>query len=165
MKTSTKLVFFNKQIPTQTITEFFLGGSYTTSYDNSIGRHLCIERDGETYQISSEYEQYVSYEIIQRDGVNYLKSTILPIYDLYSLKQNLEARCSIIKGDALYNTRLGIPIGLPTQDTKLSILNTITSTYGVRTCNIIRNYIQNGRFIMDVKVYSSLGDVTITVGA
>lgn len=163
MKTSTKLTFYNADNPGQTITEFFLGGSYKYPYTGQT--HLQITRDNVTYTVHPDSEQYVAYSTETIDSQRYFVATILPIYDLDSLKQNLEARCSIVKGEALYNTRLGVPIGLPVQDTKLAILNTISNTYGVKNCTLSRNYIQNGRYVMDVKVYSNLGTVLITVGS
>ena len=161
MKTSTKLKFYNVNNPGDIITEFYLGGKYKTLYTGV--RKLTITRGNEQYTIHPDSEQYVSYSIRTENGQNYLISTILPIYDLYSLKQNLEARCSIVKGEALYNTRLGVPIGLPLQDTKLAVLNTINNTRGVRNCTLVRNYIQNGTYVMDVKVYSDMGTMLLTV--
>ena len=161
MKTSTKLKFYNIDNPSDTITEFYLGGKYKTPYTGT--RKLTITRGDKQYIIHPNSEQYVSYSIQTDDGQQYLISTILPIYDLYSLKQNLEARCSIVKGEALYNTRLGVPIGLPLQDTKLAVLNTISNTYGVRNCTLVRNYIQDGTYVMDVKVYSDMGTMPLTV--
>lgn len=167
MKTSTKLTFFNTNNPSDMISEFYLGGSYRYTYSGQ--QHLEITRqvDGRqnTYRITDFSEQYVSYSVDDVNNPQYFIVTILPVYDLYSLKQNLEARCSIVRGEARYNTRLGVPIGLPLQDTKLAILNTINNTYGVRNCTLVRNYIRDGKYVMDVKVYSDLGNVLITVGA
>ena len=159
MKTSTKLTFYNADTG-HTITDFFLGGSYELQAGQS---RLTITRDGETYTITEESEQFVAYGTRASDSKRI--ATILPIYDLDSLKQNLEARCSIVKGEALYNTRLGVPIGLPIQDIKLSVLNTINNTYGVQNCTLVRNYIQNGTYRMDVKVQSDLGTVLISVNS
>lgn len=153
MKTGTKLHFFNKDYGT--IIEYFIGGSYKSS-EQEFG----ILRDGVTYTITKEDSQYVTTTQL---NANTYKHTILPIFDLYSLKQNLEARCSIIKGDAPYNIRLGIPLGLPVQDTKLSILNTINTTFGVKSCQVLQNYIKDRKYVMDIKVHSNLGDVVITI--
>lgn len=150
MKTGTKLHFFNTDYGE--ITEYFIGGSYYLP-DSS---EFFIIRNNEKYILMDSDKQYVS-------GPKNGKWTILPIYDLDSLKQNLEARCSIVKGDALYNTRLGIPLGLPLQDTKLSVLNTISNTYGVRSCQVLRNYISNKKYVMDIQIHSNLGDVVITI--
>ena len=167
MKTSTKLTFYNVNNPSDTITEFYLGGSYVTPYTGKQQLSITREVDGETrtYNLSKESEQYVAYTVKTENGQRYLVSTILPIYDLESLRQNLEARCSVVRGEALYNIRLGVPIGLPVQDTKLAVLNTIRNTYGVRSCTLVRNYIQNGVYVMDVKIQSNLGETLITVGA
>lgn len=167
MKTSTKLYFYNVDNYNDIICEFYLGGSYKFPYANQ--QHLEITREvngvENTYRITSDSEQYIAYSVDNVNNPQYFIAKILPIYDLYSLKQNLEARCSIVRGEAKYNTRLGAPIGLPVQDTKLAVLNTIRNTYGVRSCTLVRNYIQNGVYVMDVKIQSNLGETLITVGA
>ena len=171
MKTGTKLTFHNNDFGY--ITDYFLGGSYIDNeFDTDLwhtNQNMTITRDNIVYElVESDYE-FISSKILEEkivDGITRyrMKFTILPKYDLEALKQNLEARCSIIRGDVLYNTRLGIPLGLPVSETKLSVLNTINSTYGVRTCQVLNNYISNKKYVMDVKINSNLGETIITVG-
>lgn len=48
------------------------------------------------------------------------------------IKNNIEARCQVIRGELLYNVLLGIPLHVDKDDLDLSVANIVLNTYGVK---------------------------------
>ena len=84
MKTSTKLTFYNVDNPGDTITEFYLGGSYVTPYTGTQQLSITREVDGETRtdNLSKASEQYVGYTVKTENGHQNLVSNIIPGQEL-----------------------------------------------------------------------------------
>ena len=171
MKTGTKLHFININDPNDRYEEFFIGGAlpykqYTTSaglVKYSIVYTVQSDLIIKTYAlIDEDLELFTSKQTISVNGNSYRR--ILPVYDIYSLKQNLESRCTILKGELPYNTQHGIPLKSQLQDTQISIVNIINSTPGVQNCEVLASKLVDKKFKLEVKVKSNFGTFIATVG-
>ena len=185
MKTGTKLHFYNINNSEDKIEEFFIGGAlpyekYTD--ENNLIKYGIIYRPSKEIDkdLIVENKEYVLTDedfnlfvgktnipvVVTKDGapqsVNYRK--IIPVYNIYSLKQNLESRCTIIKGELPYNVQHGIPLKAQLQDIQLSILNIINNTPGVRNCEVLSSKLVNRKFKLEVKIKSIYGTFTSFVG-
>lgn len=85
------------------------------------------------------------------------------ITDAYCIKQNLLERMSNVRGDLPYNIELGVPLKFTRQSSRLIILNLINDTPGVTGCDVIKEYIADKKYVMDVQVHTHVGTFTITV--
>lgn len=126
----------------------------------------------ESCRILVPYDSYTSYrqvfETYSPNLVNQLTTitsdyvNILPIYDAQSLKQNLECRCSIIRGELDYNVRLGIPLKTQLDEKRLAILTIINQTPGVESSIVRSTKIVNKKFTMDVEIISNFGTFVVS---
>lgn len=55
------------------------------------------------------------------------------VTDEQVIKNNIEARCQVIRGELLYNVLLGIPLHVGKDDLDLSVANIVLSTEGVKS--------------------------------
>lgn len=83
--------------------------------------------------------------------------------DAEALEQIIQAKCSNIMGDLPYNTKLGVPLHLSVQNTRLAILNTINSTPGVQSTEVLKYEIKDKRFVMNLKIHTNFGTIITTV--
>lgn len=111
------------------------------------------------YLLDSEFEQLVNIDTNTTPNV----CTINLITDAYCIKQNLIERMSNVRGDLPYNIELGVPLKFTRQSSRLIILNLINDTPGVTGCDVIKEYIANKKYVMDVQVHTQVGTFTITV--
>ena len=84
------------------VEDFFLGGSLL--FDEQKQAYL--------HPTKTDYildDSCVKHVVRQNLGGK-IVGIIQCIYDAESLKQNLECRCSIIRGELPYNTAMGIPL-------------------------------------------------------
>lgn len=152
MKNCTKLKFVYN---TDYIEDFFLGG--TLPYDEL---NQCFTHPTQTsYKLINEHEKFV----VKRNLNGKTVGIIQCIYDAESLKQNLECRCSIIRGELPYNTSLGIPLKMLPQETELAILNLINDTPGVQSCTVLNSSIENRRLHLQLRIESNFGPLQITI--
>ena len=169
MKNCTKLHFVNPNDINDKIEEFFLGG-YLSCVTQTINGQESISK-----VLYTPSESLISYELLPEDlelfidprytVINSIKyAKILPVYDKYSLKQNLECRCSIIRGELPYNINLGIPLKALIHETQVAILNIINTTPGVTSCRVVSSKLIDKKFRLVVEIKSNFGDFTTVVG-
>lgn len=143
----------------KSVYDFFLGGAYPLSMFNDDGL-LRYETDTGVYILDREY----NYLIGSAEPIgNPQYRRILPIYNAYSLKQNLECRCQTIRGELAYNTQLGIPLKTTADEKRLAVLNLINTTPGVEECVLLDSYIQDKTLYMNVRVQSNFGTFVLSV--
>ena len=172
MRTGTKLHFINPENPQDKIEEYFIGGAlpyaqYTGSsgeikYSVTYTKYTDLGVPKTYYLCDEDFNLFIDKTNIQINNTTYRK--ILPVYDIYSLKQNLESRCSIVKGELPYNTQHGIPLNAQLQDTQLSIVNIINNTPGVAKCEVISSKLIDNKFKLQVKIASTYGTFMAYVG-
>jgi len=155
MKNCTKLHFYNPLELNDTIQEFFLGGQL--SIDELSGK-VYYQINNKTYFLTDE-----DYELFTGPTSDDTKREILPIYDVYSLKQNLECRCSIIRGELLYDVRQGVPLKAMVAEKRLCILNIINKTPGVSQTKILSEKIINKKYTLNIEITSDFGTFVIAV--
>lgn len=61
------------------------------------------------------------------------------IYDVEAIKQTIEARCRVIRGELKYDPKLGVPLGMDAETTGLLIQDIILSTNGVKSCRLLES--------------------------
>ena len=107
----------------------------------------------------------ISYDNQKRveSGIKY--GLIKATYNGHScvIKQNLLERMSNVRGDLPYNIELGVPLKFTRQSSRLIILNLINGTPGVTGCDVLKEYISNKKYVMDVQVHTQFGTFTVTV--
>lgn len=113
------------------------------------------------YIISPDDERFITYNI-NSSGV-YTGFTINPAVDNYAIKQNLIARLSNVRGDLPYNTQLGVPLKFTMSTARLTILDVIKTTTGVVRCEVIKERIENKRYVMDVRIFTQFDSFLLTV--
>lgn len=114
-----------------------------------------------THVISPEDERFITYNI-NSSGV-YTGFTINPAVDNYAIKQNLIARLSNVRGDLPYNTQLGVPLKFTMSTARLTILDVIKTTTGVVRCEVLKERIENKRYVMDVRIFTQFDSFLLTV--
>ena len=75
------------------------------------------------------------------------------------VRNNIEARCSIIRGELLYNALLGVPLKVDKDDMDLTMMNIINTTYGVREINKFSSRSANKKYTADVVVITTASSV------
>lgn len=113
------------------------------------------------YIISPDDERFITYNI-NSSGV-YTGFTINPAVDNYAIKQNLIARLSNVRGDLPYNTQLGVPLKFTMSTARLTILDVIKTTTGVVRCEVVKERIENKRYVMDVRIFTQFDSFLLTV--
>ena len=68
------------------------------------------------------------------------------------IKNNIEARCQVIRGELLYNTLLGIPLHVDKDDLDLSIANIVLNTYGVKSIDKFTSSLVNRVYKVNLKI-------------
>ena len=68
------------------------------------------------------------------------------------VKNNIEARCQVIRGELLYNVLLGIPLHAEKEDIDLTVMNIILNTSGVSEIQNFNSYIKNKKYSANVAV-------------
>lgn len=68
------------------------------------------------------------------------------VYDKDVIKNNIEARCRVIRGELLYNVTLGIPLHVDKDDLDLSIMNIVETTGGVDSIKKFTSSLQNNQY-------------------
>lgn len=164
MKNCTKLHFTrkNEDDTYEHIEDFFIGGYLLYEYNalQNVNEVKYTYNDKE-YVLDSDDMVFINTkDSITEGGFTYV--AILPIYDAQSLKQNLECRCSIIRGELDYNVRLGIPLKTQIDEKRLAILNIINQTPGVESSTVLSTNIVNKKLTMKVEVISNFGDFVIS---
>lgn len=114
-----------------------------------------------THVISPEDERFITYNTTS-EGV-YTGFTINPTVDNYAIKQNLIARLSNVRGDLPYNTQLGVPLKFTMSTARLTILDVIKTTTGVVRCEVVKERIENKRYVMDVRIFTQFDSFLLTV--
>lgn len=113
------------------------------------------------YIISPDDERFITYNI-NSSGI-YTGFTINPAVDNYAIKQNLIARLSNVRGDLPYNTQLGVPLKFTMSTARLTILDVIKTTTGVVRCEVVKERIENKRYVMDVRIFTQFDSFLLTV--
>lgn len=75
------------------------------------------------------------------------------------VRNNIEARCSVIRGELLYNVLLGVPLKVDKDDTDLTIMNIINNTTGVRDINKFSSSIIDKKYHANVTVLTTMSSV------
>lgn len=81
------------------------------------------------------------------------------VEDAEVVKNNIEARCSVIRGELLYNVLLGIPLKVDKEDMNLAIMYIINNTAGVREINKFSSSIVNKKYRAHVVVITTMSKV------
>jgi hypothetical protein len=68
------------------------------------------------------------------------------------IKNNIEARCQVIRGELLYNVLLGVPLHVDKDDLDLSIANIILNTYGVKAIEKFTSSLLNRNYKAVLKI-------------
>ncbi|MEG1565317.1 MAG: hypothetical protein RR342_01065 [Bacilli bacterium] len=94
--------------------------------------------------------------IIQKDfDISSCTSEITEI-----VRNNIEARCSIIRGEVLYNILLGIPLKMSSgEERDLTIMDIINNTTGVGEINKFSSKIVNKKYIANAIVLTTASSV------
>lgn len=71
------------------------------------------------------------------------------------VRNNVEARCQVIRGELPYNVLIGIPLHQNKEDIDLSVLNTITTTTGVEEVREFESSLSNRKYNATAKIYSA----------
>lgn len=77
------------------------------------------------------------------------------------IKNNVEARCQVIKGELPYNTLLGIPLHQDKEDIDLSVLNIITNTYGVQDITRFNSSLSHRKYSANAIIQSMYGTAEV----
>ena len=85
------------------------------------------------------------------------------IYDGEALRQNIIARCSVIKGELPYNITLGIPLGGNKEELDFAILDLILNTEGVQSAYIVDSKIINRQYVCELSIQSIFGNMQINI--
>lgn len=80
------------------------------------------------------------------------------IHDAEIIRNNIEARCMVIRGELRYNITIGIPLGLDKEETDLVVLNTISNTLGVKEISEFSSTLDNRRYSMSAKILTQQND-------
>lgn len=81
------------------------------------------------------------------------------VYDAEVVRNNIEARCSVIRGELAYNVLLGVPLKLEKEDMDLAVMNIINNTTGVREINKFSSHITNKTYRANVVVITTMSKV------
>jgi len=68
------------------------------------------------------------------------------------IRNNIEARCSVIRGELLYNVNLGIVLGMKKDDLDLTIMSIINNTLGVKEINKYMSKLENKEYMANIYV-------------
>lgn len=171
MITGTKLTFVRHLLDGDVyITEFVPAGKIEY-YPNAPAFGLFINLENNKLKLCLRRvvdNETIDYEYLNTrdsDPVEFSNNSCIihAIRDADSIKQNLEARCSILRGELPYNTSIGITLNMNQQATRLAILNTINSTPGVNNTTVQRSYIKDRKYTMDLEISTNLGTILTTV--
>ena len=72
------------------------------------------------------------------------------VYDSEVIKNNVVARCKVLRGELPYNSTLGIPIGLDKDELDLTLKNIALSTYGVSAIKKFNSNIKLKKYSADI---------------
>ena len=170
MKNCTKLHFYRvNNGETYHKEDFFLGGALI--YETGLIKYAETDTDvvwtlvtDDMVFIDTNPKHLITKTVIENDEpVTKTYAPILPIYDIYSLKQNLECRCSIIRGELFYDVRHGIPLKATLSEKRLCILNIINKTPSVTRTKVLSEKIQNRKYTIDVEITSDFGTFVINM--
>lgn len=88
------------------------------------------------------------------DGEVYLDKLVS---DKYAIRANLEARLSIIQGEYMMNTKLGIPLGAIKDEIDLQVQSIILETAGVRSITEFTSSVSNKTYKCRFRVDTIFG--------
>ena len=80
------------------------------------------------------------------------------VYDSEVIRNNVEARCSVIRGELRYDVTIGVPLGLDKEETDLVILSTINNTSGVKGIEQFTSDLKNRKYKMCANIKTILDD-------
>lgn len=85
------------------------------------------------------------------------------VYDKDVIRNNIEARCRVIRGELLYNITLGIPLHVDKDDLDLSIMNIVETTGGVDSIKQFTSSLQNNQYHASMVVNTTSGTIEVEV--
>lgn len=71
------------------------------------------------------------------------------------IKNNIEARCRVLRGELLYNVILGIPLKAEKEDIDLAVANIISTTQGVTDIQELRSNLRDNVYTASIKVLAN----------
>lgn len=77
----------------------------------------------------------------------------------YAVKELIESRLKIIKGELKYNIRLGIPIGYNKTEIDLNISDIILSTSGVSKIIKFESKVENRKYSANIDVQTEFSGI------
>lgn len=81
------------------------------------------------------------------------------VEDAEVVRNNIEARCSVIRGELMYNVLLGIPLRVDKDDMDLAVMNIINNTAGVREINKFSSNIIDKVYRANIIVITTMSEV------
>lgn len=81
------------------------------------------------------------------------------VEDAEVVRNNIEARCSVIRGELMYNILLGIPLKIDKDDVDLAVMNIINNTAGVREINKFSSSVVNRKYRANVVVITTFSEI------
>lgn len=85
------------------------------------------------------------------------------VFDSEVVRNNIEARCSIIRGELPYNTILGIPLKSSKEELDLTILNIVNNTLGVKEVNKYISTEIDRVYKASIEVITRFSNITVEV--
>lgn len=79
--------------------------------------------------------------------------------DTEAVRNNIEARCQIIRGELKQNILLGIPLRGSKEEIDLAVMDTINSTYGVRSIERFESRMEGKKYYLFVSVLTDFGEL------
>ena len=99
-------------------------------------------------------KEYYGENNIKRD-INILQF----VYDKEVIKNNIEARCQIIRGELAYNTILGIGFKSNKDTMDLDISSIIKTTEGVKNILTFSSTLINGKYSAKINIQTIYNDI------
>ena len=85
------------------------------------------------------------------------------VYNNEAIRNNIEARCRVIRGELLYNVTLGIPLHVEKDDLDLAIMNAVETTYGVKAVKKFISSLKNNKYHANMIVETEYGILEVEV--
>ena len=86
------------------------------------------------------------------------------VFDSEVIRNNIEARCSVIRGELPYNVLLGITLKAGKDELDLTIMNIINNTYGVKEIDKFSSSIVNRKYTANVNIITQMNnEITVEV--
>lgn len=73
------------------------------------------------------------------------------------IKNNIEARCQVIRGELLYNVLLGIPLQVDRDDLDLAVSNIVLTTAGVKSIKKFTSKMIGRKYTANLSIITNEG--------